>query len=97
MSRYSPKKVIHITFDDVFYYADEHFGVGWDDANDLFFGNAFEYNQIDHVEIEEHYLELSVDEINSLSPHEKANAILSKFLDTIGIADDSDEIYIDSK
>ena len=87
-------KVTHVPFDEVFDYASREFDISWNKANDLFFNNAFEYGQIDFFEIEEKYLELTKDEILQLSKIEKANAITSLYLSTLGIVGD---IYIDSK
>lgn len=87
-------KVNHVPFDEVFNYATREFNISWNKANDLFFNNAFEYGQIDFYEIEEKYLDLTKDEILQLSKIEKANAITSQYLSTLGLTGD---IYIDSK
>ena len=87
-------KVTHIPFDDVFYFAEREFGIGWNDSNDLFFNNAFTYREIDYFEVEDHYLDLTKKEINELPNLQKANAITSMYIDSLGIKGD---VYIDSK
>jgi len=96
MSKYI-KKVAVIGFTEVFNYAKKNYNIAWNPANDLFFGNAFEYRQMESVDIELKYLPLTVEEVEALDDYKKANAILSKFLDSLSLPDDIDNIYIDSQ
>ncbi|MGL5324016.1 MAG: hypothetical protein ACRC91_04735 [Aeromonas sp.] len=88
------KNIVIIPFAEIFHFAEEY-GVGWNAATDLFFGNVFEYRSTDPVEYNGEYEGKSVEDISAMPDgYEKADAILSHFLKEKGL--DGKNVMVDS-
>jgi hypothetical protein len=77
------KRETVIPFDDIFNFATKEYGIGWNPCNDLFFGNAFEYREHSYIEydgVDYVGCKATRDSINDLDSLEKANAIVSHFM-----------------
>lgn len=103
MKTYSSESLITIPFDDIFYYAKEHYGISWNDANDLFFRNEImEYGRLKRLNVCElpfyvttdGKIDLSKENVEKMDDCDKARCILIKFFEDHNITGD---VLIDSQ
>lgn len=93
-------------FDKIFNFADKKYGIGWNECNDVFFGNSLDYGK--HSTVYPHdwkaYVSLyedfskeasdyTNDEIKEMSNIDKSYVILSAYFESLGITDD--EVLVD--
>ena len=88
------RRVTMIDFSDIFKHAEEHFNIGWNKANDVFFGNALEYGTVCDVypgdgkaytilhEDDRDVLHIPKDEVIALSKHDQSYIIMDHFFAT---------------
>lgn len=98
MGKYKAYTAIQVPFDDIFYFAEKEYGIGWNPCNDLFFNHVFDYGQVSSVEYNgRDYSEgaVSLEELDGMSTTQKADAILSHFLFVNGLT--SGNIEVDSR
>jgi len=96
-----------IDFSDVFKFAEDKYGIGWNPCNDVFFGNSLEYGKhtsvypedwagyvgLDDDEIKEKASDYTREEVEKMSNCDKSYIILSAYLESINITDD--EVLVD--
>ena len=85
------KKVIHIDFAFIFRFAEENYGICWNRANDIFFGNAFDYKKTYNYYIGDWagYLDASIKD--DFVPKEKASDYTREEVEEMS---DNDKSYI---
>ena len=101
------KNVKQCEFDGIFYFAEKVYGIHWNAANDIFFGNAFDYNTVSDFyiedwhayidELDEEYEKASdvpVDIVNAMSARDMSYVITSAYFESIGV---TGEVQIDSR
>ena len=105
-------KVLTITdlgdFCELFHYAEEHFGISWNPANDVFFNNSLDYGRINRLRVGEGlggYVgddrvyeydkaqDIPIEIINDLSDCDKSYVILEHYLESKNVT--TDEVIID--
>jgi len=87
-------------FDEIFYYAEKHYGIGWNECNDVFFGNSLEYGRhstvypgdwsayIDfELEVKDKASDYTKDEVNAMTDNDKTYVILSAYFESLNIKD----------
>ncbi len=76
-------------FCNLFYFAESKHGIGWNDANDFFFGNALEYKSFDEFSdpMENVHLEKELTNIEIL-------ALTIEDMEDLGIEDDCSQSYV---
>jgi hypothetical protein len=93
-------------FDQIFYFAEKKYGIGWNECNDVFFGNSLDYGK--HSTVYPHdwsaYIDLEIiakdkasdyskNEIEAMSNIDKSYIILSAYFESLDITDD--EVLVD--
>ena len=95
-----------VGFDEIFYFAEAEYGIGWNAANDVFFHNALTYGSYDEYEKDDviHFADISLqkgktienvtkEEILESTKRDQSYLIIGKYM----LANNLDNIFIDSK
>lgn len=103
------KNVKRIDFDAIFNFATDKYGISWNDCNDIFFGNAFEYQAVTNYyrddwksycsfyeNIKNKASDYTVEEISKMNNYDKSYVITSAFLEENDILK-NDLIQIDAR
>jgi len=93
-------------FDEIFYFAEKEYGIGWNAANEVFFRSALTYGSYDEYNVDETiaYCNISLEEgktienitkeeILAASERDQGYLIIGKYMLAKGLK----EIFIDSK
>jgi len=93
-------------FAAIFKFAEENYGIGWNESNDVFFGNSLEYGRHTTVypfdwssymnfdELAKNKAsDYTKEEVENMDDHDKSYVILSAYLESLNITDD--EVLID--
>jgi hypothetical protein len=93
-------------FADIFKFAEDHYGISWNESNDVFFGNSLDYGK--HTTVYPldwtSYMNLSElaknkasdytkDEVKKMNNHDQSYVILSAYFESLFI--DDDEVLVD--
>ena len=103
------KSVKQIEFDEIFYFAEKKYGIGWNPCNDIFFGNALDYGSVSDFCDWGAYIDPKVfgddknkkassftkEEVLDMSDHDQSYVITAAYLESIGLEDD--EIQVDCR
>jgi len=94
------KTVKQIEFSEIFHYA-EKYGVGWNEANDLFFNDPLQYGSVTDLyggddwrgytsfwEGDQKALDFTVEEVQAMDDTDKARVIIGAFLNENNIKGD---------
>jgi len=94
------KTVKQIGFSEIFHYA-EKYGIGWNEANDVFFNNVLEYGSVtdlyggddwagytDMWKDHKPALEYTVEEVQAMSTNDQARVIIGAYLNEHNIKKD---------
>lgn len=94
-------------FDDIFRFADKHYGIHWNTCNDVFFGNSLEYQRHSTVYPGDWaaYVDLKMEpckakasdytkeEVEAMTNLDKSYVILSAYFESLNITDS--EVLVD--
>jgi hypothetical protein len=105
MTEYKAYKV----FDSaaIFRFAEEKFGIDWNSANDVFFGNSLEYGKHTRVYpadwqanvsfpdagLKEKASEYTMEDVEQMTDIDKSYVILTAYFESLGV--DDDEVLVD--
>jgi hypothetical protein len=93
-------------FSDIFHYAEKHYGISWNECNDVFFNNSLEYQR--HTTVYPNdwkgYVDLEMtlknkasdytkDEVKVMTDLDRSYVILSAYFESLGIKDN--EVLVD--
>jgi len=101
------KRLKIFDFADVFKFAEDNYGIGWNESNNVFFGNSLDYQRHTsvypgdwggYVSFEDDYIkdkasEYTKEEVAKMSDVDKSYVVLEAYLESLGITDD--EVLID--
>jgi len=98
-----------VDFSEIFYFADEKFGISWNHANDVFFNNSLDYKSHNEFNLNEPLERLEDGEkIANMTESEKAEWIKNEFpklsdddkgyfiINEFMIANNVDNIWVDN-
>jgi len=100
------KKAIILDFSDLFKFAEEHYGIGWNPCNDLFFNCNLDYGKhtsvdvggwVEYVsfeEVKDKVSEYTKEEVLAMNDYDKAYVITAIYLESLEI-EDGEDILID--
>ena len=94
-------------FDSIFHYAEKHYGIGWNDCSNVFFGNSLEYGKHTTVYPKDWAAYVSFSdvmlrprasnytrvEVESMKDDDKSYVILSAYFEFLG--ETADEVLVD--
>lgn len=85
-------------FTDIFHFAEKKYGIGWNECNDVFFGNSLEYNRHSTIYPSDWaaYIDLQLtkkdnasdytnDEVKVMTDYDKSYVILSAYFESLRI------------
>ena len=79
------KQIYEVSFDQLFQYAEDNYGIFWNAANDLFFGTTLEYGQVCSVNKDSYCIKdnLSKEQVLALPRVDKAYYIMNMWLNEL--------------
>jgi hypothetical protein len=88
------QKINRVDFSDIFSYAEDKFGIGWNPCNDMFFNHSLDYKSYNEYYQGQplEYIKEGV-EFDDLEFHEKGYYIINQFM----IDNNLDDIFIDNR
>ncbi len=100
------KTLTVVDFSDIFNFATKHYGIGWNECNDVFFGNSLEYGKhttaypsdwpeyIDlKIELKDKASDYTKEEVEQMSDVDKSYVILSAYFESLNISES--EVLVD--
>jgi len=91
-----------VDFSNLFKFAEEHYGIGWNPCNDLFFNSNLDYGKhtsvemgswVEYVsfeEVKDKASDYTREEILAMKDYDKAYIITAVYLESLGIEDGED-------
>ena len=96
-----------IDFSLIFKFAEEHYGIDWNTANDIFFNGNLEYTKHtavdmgswveyinERIEVKEKAGDYTKEEVLAMSDNDKSYVITAAYLETLDIPD-GEEVLVD--
>jgi hypothetical protein len=94
-------------FSDIFKYAESHYGIGWNECNDVFFNGSLEYGRhstvypkdwaaytgFSDIMLKPRASNYNKKEVGSMNNLDKSYVILSAYFEAEGVTDD--EVLVD--
>jgi hypothetical protein len=89
-------------FADIFRFAENEYGIGWNPCNDVFFGNSLEYGKhstvypldwagyvsFDDADLKDKASDYTREEVEKMDDIDKSYVILSAYFESLNIDDD---------